>query len=370
MKISHWLSTLVALVFLFHPARAQHSDAGATIEKVGSGVYAIIHADAIYAFPEGTTDWPHSNVGVIVGAKCVLVVDSDFYPSRATDDIALIRRMTSVPICYLVNTHWHGDHTHVNGVYQKAFPNLKIIGTELNRGFIAVNQARYPKRVISAESGTRKTLARYRGFLASGTDRAGRELSDSLRTLLVKVIGALDTQLREFSIVEVVPPTMTFAGEKTLDLGGVLVRIVSRGRANSPDDVTIAVPEQRVLFTGDIVVHPVAFAFGVHPPHWVKVLGNIERENPRIVIPGHGPLMRDLRWVRMERELLDSVIARVTRLATQGRNVAEITKEIHLDDLRARWVKAGDANAAAYWEDSIAGPLIESTYQGIIGSRC
>ena len=86
---------------------------------------------------------------------------------------------------------------------------------------------------------------------------------------------------------------------------------MSRGRANSPDDVTIAVPEQRVLFTGDIVVHPVPFAFGVHPPHWVKVLGNIERENPRIVIPGHGPLMRDLRYVRMERELLDSVIARV-----------------------------------------------------------
>ena len=118
------------------------------------------------------------------------------------------------------------------------------------------------------------------------------------------------------------------------------------------------------------MVHPVPYAFGVHPTRWTKVLAAIEREHPRVIVPGHGPVMHDLGYVTQMRELLDMVLARVTALAIQGRSLAEITREIRLDDLRARWVRPGDVNTEVYWNDSIAGPLIESTYQCVIGSRC
>lgn len=365
-------SCAALLVLLTVPCltSAQFSDAGATMERVAPAVYAIVHADAMHDFPSGTTDWPHSNVGVIVGSRCVLVVDSDFFPSRADADIALIRKVTDRPVCYLVNTHWHGDHTHGNGVYRAQFPKMEIIGTRESGDFIAVNQSRYPKRVIADGSSTRTTLDRYRSMQSSGRDSAGRELSDTIRSLLATVIKETETQLREFETVKVASPTRFFAGATTIDVGGLSVELRSRGRANSPDDVTIGVPARGVLFTGDIVVYPVPYAFGVHPTHWVKVLADIEREHPSIVVPGHGPVMHDLRYVTQVRVLFDTVLARVRALAVQGRSAAEVAREIKLDDMKALWLKGGDANAAAYWEGSIAGPLIENTFQCVIGSRC
>lgn len=371
---SHRLFAALSLVCLAATpptsAQGQGSDAGAHVERLSSNAFAIIHADAIHDFPAGTTDWPHSNVGVVVGNRCTLVVDSDFFPSRARDDIALIERLTTRPVCYLVNTHWHGDHTHGNGVYRKRFPTLQIIGTEETRDFIAINQARYPTRVLSKDSEVRRQLSRLQTMLAAGKDSAGRLLGDSSRALLQRVISEYETQLREFALITVTPPDRLFADSLTLDLGGISVRIRSRGRANSPDDLTIEVPSQGILFTGDIVVYPVPYAFGVHPTRWTKVLRDIEREKPSVIVPGHGPVMHDLTYVTRVRTLLDTVLARVKQLARDGHSAPEVRRLIRLDDLRATWVKAGDKNAAAYWDSSIRDALLESTFQCVIGSRC
>ena len=66
---------------------AQAKDAGARIERVADGVYAIVHDDA-------TDQWPHGNTGVVVTDEGVLVVDATYLPSRARADIALIRTVT------------------------------------------------------------------------------------------------------------------------------------------------------------------------------------------------------------------------------------------------------------------------------------
>ena len=57
-------------------AQVQARDAGARLERVGDGVYVVIHDDA-------TDDWPHGNTGVVVGDDGVLVVDATYLPSRA-----------------------------------------------------------------------------------------------------------------------------------------------------------------------------------------------------------------------------------------------------------------------------------------------
>src|SRR5919205_1021909 len=109
------------------PLLAQAGDGGARVERVGDGVYAIIHDDATTEWPSGVTDWPHGNTGVVVGDDGVLVVDATYLPSRARADIALIRRLTDRPVRYLVNTHWHMDHTHGNEAYRDSFPGVIIV---------------------------------------------------------------------------------------------------------------------------------------------------------------------------------------------------------------------------------------------------
>src|SRR3982750_2957419 len=78
-------------------ASAQGRDAGARMERVADGVYAIVHDRA-------TEDWIHGNTGVVVGDDGVLVVDATYLPSRARADIALIRSVTDKPVRYLVIT--------------------------------------------------------------------------------------------------------------------------------------------------------------------------------------------------------------------------------------------------------------------------
>src|SRR5215210_6371860 len=91
-----------------------------TVTKVAEGVYVIRHKDAPDTFPQGNTT-------VIIGDREVFVVDSCYLPSSAREDIAQIRQWTSKPVRYLLNTHWHYDHTLGNGTYWDGFPSLTII---------------------------------------------------------------------------------------------------------------------------------------------------------------------------------------------------------------------------------------------------
>ena len=91
-----------------------------SFEKLAEGVYTIRHKDSPDTFPQGNTT-------VIIGDREVLVVDSCYLPSSAKEDIAQIKQWTNKPIRYLVNTHWHYDHTMGNGVYWEAFPSFSII---------------------------------------------------------------------------------------------------------------------------------------------------------------------------------------------------------------------------------------------------
>jgi hypothetical protein len=82
--------------------------------------------------------------------------------------------VTSLPVRYLVNTHWHGDHTHGNGVYREAFPGLAIIGQRDNHYWIELNLQKLPAGYLARESVPRATLARLEARLAAGADSAGR----------------------------------------------------------------------------------------------------------------------------------------------------------------------------------------------------
>lgn len=349
---------------------AQGGDPGARIEKVAEGVYAIIHADATHDWPSGAVNWPHGNTGVIIGQDAVLVVDATYYPSRARADIALIRRLTEKPVRYLVNTHWHGDHTHGNAEYRDAFPGLTIVGAAPNAGYIGLNQARVRGAVLSPQSARRVDLRRMEQALIGGADSSGVPFTAGERRRLETAIQEAKTELEELAAIRDAPPTMLFEPDMQLDLGGRTVVLHDWGRANSPADVTVYLPAERVLFTGDILVHPVPYVFGAYPVPWIPVLRSLEALPVASVVPGHGPVFHDHGYTRQVRELLEAAVAQVTALALQGRTLAEVQRLVTLQEFRGRFVAGPDPTPAAVWEESIVGGLIERTYQCVTGSRC
>lgn len=351
-------------------AGAQAKDATARMETLGNGVYAILHDHATLDWPSETMQWPHSNVGVIVGDDGVLVVDSDYLPSRARADIALIRKVTDKPVKYLVNTHWHGDHTHGNGVYRKMFPNLVIVGARENGHFISVNQARYASAVLAPTSAQRKTIAVLEPIYASGKDTSGRMLSADERKRLGAILTNLRFELTDIVNVEVAPPTMLFDEELDLSLGRRHVVLHNWGRANSPADVTAYVPDEQVLFTGDIMVYPVPFTGASYPTLWIDVLEHIEQLPVKAVVPGHGAVQHDHSYTRLLRELMTTATWRMDSMLRAGTGRDSAQKYLNVEDLRGKFVRPNDAEAVALWEDMIQGQLPERVGKCVVGYDC
>lgn len=361
---------LAVLLGLSVASSPQVGDSGARVERVAEGVYAIIHADATHDWPSGAVNWPHGNTGVIIGQDAVLVVDATYYPARARADIALIRRLTTKPIRYLVNTHWHGDHTHGNAEYLDAFPGLTIVGAAPNAGYIGLNQARVRGAVLSPQSAKRVDLRRMEQALLGGADSSGAPFTAAERRRLETAIQEAKIELEELAAIRDAPPTMLFEPEMQLDLGGRMVVLHDWGRANSPADVTVYLPAERVLLTGDILVHPVPYVFGAYPGPWIPVLQSLESLPVTAVVPGHGPVFHDHRYTRQVRELLEAAVSQVGALARQGRTLAEVQRLVTLQEFRGRFVTGDDPTPPAVWQESIVGGLVERAYQCVTGSRC
>ena len=98
-----------------------------SVSKVADGVYVIIHKDAVAG------GWPQGNTAVVIGDQSVLVVDTCFLTESAREDIADIRRLTSKPVRYVINTHFHIDHNGGNSAYVDAYPSVQIIAHESTR---------------------------------------------------------------------------------------------------------------------------------------------------------------------------------------------------------------------------------------------
>jgi cyclase len=82
-------------------------------------------------------------------------------------------------------------------------------------------------------------------------------------------------------------------------LGTRRVELVDRGRANSPHDVTMYLPEERVLFAGDVLVQsPLPYTGMSWPVPWIEVFKELEKVPVAALVPGHGPVMRDHRYTR------------------------------------------------------------------------
>ncbi|HEY6553095.1 MAG TPA: MBL fold metallo-hydrolase, partial [Vicinamibacteria bacterium] len=295
---------------------------------------------------------------------------STFLPSRARADIALIRKVTAKPVRYLVNTHWHMDHTMGNAVYQDAFPGLVILGPRASRDFIAYWQERWPRFELLPDSATRAELAEHEGWLAQGRDKDGRAIGPKSRMLLERAIQQIRGELAELPSARVAAPDQVFDEEMSLDLGGRQVVLRDRGRANSPADVTVYLPTEQVLFTGDILVHPVPYAMGAYPVAWLSVLRTLEALPARAIVPGHGPVFRDRKYLAQVRGLVEATVARVKALALEGRTLDQIKKAIDLRDLRPAFVRDDDPTAVFYWDYSIKDALVERSFRCLGGAQC
>jgi cyclase len=321
--------------------------------KLADGVYSIRHRDAPDTFPQGNTT-------VIIGEREVLVVDSCYLPSSAKEDIAQIRQWTNLPVRYLVNTHWHYDHTMGNGVYWEAFPQLSIIAhRETARQSANYNPGwfeRFPHRADA-----------FRRVLAEGRDNNGKVLSDGEKKEYGDAIRGLEPVQAEFKALTDKTPNFTFDSELTINLGSREVQIKHIGRGNTAGDAIVYLPREKILIAGDLIVHPVPYLFGGYPSDFVKTLQKLNGMDFQTVVPGHGEILRDAKgreYINLLAGFTSAVISEV------GKQINLIGNgQRNLEPVRQAVQKNFDASA---WRQKFAGndtdnqDFFDTTYAGLI----
>src|SRR5271169_4010867 len=99
MKLRFLLVFLYAACLLLFASSLRAQDLGPGFQKIQDGIYAE------------STDPIHSNCGIVVTNEGVVLIDSGFYPSDGLAVRNAVKKLTSQPIRFLINTETHSDHT-------------------------------------------------------------------------------------------------------------------------------------------------------------------------------------------------------------------------------------------------------------------
>lgn len=200
------------------------------------------------------------NIGIIVGRDQVLVIDCGLGIESAEAVLALTRRLAPGRRIVLTVTHAHPEH----GFGAQVFKGQSHIF--YNRG-----QAEY-------------------------FARSGATLLEGFRA---NVLPPEHTHLLDGIVLT--PPDETYDGDRTtLDLGGRQIEFRTWGTAHSPGDQIVYLPEEGIVFAGDLLEERMFPIVPLFPPmiqagdmniaRWEVVLADILRLEPRLIVPGHGNL--------------------------------------------------------------------------------
>jgi cyclase len=217
--------------------------------------------------PNGT--WGESNAGLVVGDGEALLVDTlwDRALTRTMLD-AMRAPLGDVPLRWLFNTHSDGDHWFGNA---EVPPDARVVATEVAAGIMA-----------GSDAGEMVRFQRLAGVLArapGGVGAFGRYVRSMLGPFRFGEVG------------EVRRPDETFAGSRTLTVGGREVQLVQVGPAHTPGDAIAYVPDARVVYGADVLFigsTPVMWA-GPYT-RWLGALDTIEGLEADRFVPGHGPV--------------------------------------------------------------------------------
>jgi cyclase len=341
----------MAAAFLLLQAAAAAQPQKLEVVKVADGVYGAI-------FSEPRMDPVESNSVIIVSGDSVLVVDANRTPATARAVIAEIRKLTDKPVRYVVNSHWHDDHIFGNQSYSEAFPQVEFIAHRNTRD--DMEKLAFPHIQGGINRFTR-AAEEAEARLSSGAKPGGERLTEKERAQLSEELKVYRDVLPKIKTIRLVLPTITFDQQLTLHRGGRTIQILYFGRGNTRGDVAVYLPREKVLVTGDLLVHPVPFAYGSFLGEWIGALKKLRELDADVIIPGHGPVMRDKEYIGTVIELLEAVVGQVQDAFKRGLSLEETRKAVKLESFRRR-LAGDDPVRNETFDDSILRVAVQRAY--------
>jgi cyclase len=283
-------------------------------------------ADGVYAAVGNGTIQTQDTVAVVVNRDDVLLVDTNITPEATRRLVNDIKTLTDKPIRYVVNTHWHYDHTDGNQVFG---PEVRIIGHENTRKTILGGVLH--KRLEQAFRDLPNALANTKKRLAAEQDPSAKEQIQ--RQFAVQ--EAYQAQLKE---TVPTPPNVTLTDRLTIFSGDREIQIIHPGRGHSDTDVLVYLPREKVIMTGDFWEgdRTGALNFGFHD-EWADNLEKLKGMDFEHVIAGHGDPFTGKETIGYFQAFLRDLWRQAKALHEQKVPVAEAAKRIDLTAHKAHF---------------------------------
>ncbi len=230
------------------------------------------------------------NTGVIIGDDAVMVIDTQATPVMAQDVIRRIREVTDKPIKYVVLSHYHA---------------VRVLGAS----------AYQPEHIIASQD-------TYDLIVERGEQDKASE------------IGRFP---RLFRAVESVPPgltwpTITFTGKMTIWLGKLEVQLLQLGRGHTKGDTVAWLPQQKILFSGDLVEFDATpYAGDAYFKDWPQTLDNIAALRPEKLVPGRGAALQTPEEVQAGLAGTKAFISDVYACVQEGVKAGKDLKTVYKD---------------------------------------
>ncbi len=263
--------------------------------------------DHVWAIPDFNVGLV-PNVGIIVGSKATLVVDTGLGPRNGEAIVREMKKVSSNADVFVVTTHYHPEHS----LGAAGFKGARLLMTRMQQQDMA---------------------------------ELGKQIQDTFAGR-----SALTAEL--LSGVLYPTPDILFDREYRLDLGGVHARLMWRGPAamHTRGDTTIFIEEDRVLFSGDVVMSQRFLA--AQPTSsittWLATFDELASLKPARIVPAHGTF-GDASLIARARGFLQEVQSRVGELKRAGRSIDDAVAAVvaEIAPKYPEWGNPAGAGAAA-----------------------
>ena len=293
-------------------------------EELAPGVWAGVR-------PDGPRFPVMGNTTFVVSEEGVVVFDGGGMPAMADLVIEKIRSLTDKPVTHVVISHWHGDHNFGVFRFAEVFSNVKFIAHEFTRDVMNSTRIHYVDRQQSFMERNREEFEK---IVNTGIDSEGNEQSATDIEIYKRILADGDAIEAEFLRAKVTPPNVVFTNSYVIESGSRTIELLFLGHGNTAGDIVMALPRERIVATGDIVVLPSPYAFNMPPKAWAQTLRNINDLGYEILVPGHGAVQRDTSYVDLLIEAADAIATQRDELLASGKSAEEVEAALDFSALR------------------------------------
>jgi glyoxylase-like metal-dependent hydrolase (beta-lactamase superfamily II) len=240
---------LLPALATWHPALAQDAPTMKAVRVSPSAWYV----EGLSALGSSANQNFISNAAFVVTPAGVVVIDALGSPALADRLMAEIRKVTLQPVTHVIVTHYHADHIYGLQAFRKQGARI---------------------------------LAHRAALEYLNSETARQRLASSRQELAPWV----DAQTR------LVPADEWIDGDKVLTVGGMRFVLKHVGPSHTPEDLVVYLPQEKVLFAGDLVFRSrIPFVGQADSGHWIQALDVLLAYDATTIVPGHGPLSSEAR---------------------------------------------------------------------------